>query len=54
MSAASRAGRAVPQAKAAPEAGPQVPQCGGSLTRAYVRGSLLGSGKAALLRVQLV
>jgi hypothetical protein len=44
----------VPQAEAAPEAGPQVPQCGGSLTRAYVRGPLLGGGEAALVLVQLI
>ena len=43
----------MPQAEAAPEAGPQVPQCGGSLTRADVRGSLLGGGKARMLRVYI-
>src|SRR5580700_2834935 len=45
--------RAVPQAEGMPEAEPQVPQCGGGLTRAYVRSPLLGGGKAVLVPVHL-
>jgi len=33
---------------------PQVPQCGGGLTRAYIRGPLLGGRKAVLVLVHLV
>src|ERR1700733_13254700 len=45
---------AVPRAQGAPEAEPQVPQRGGDLTRAHVRGPLLGGAKAVLVLVHLV
>src|ERR1700722_6497970 len=45
---------AAPQADAAPEAEPQVPQCGGGLTRALVHGPLLGGGTAVLVLAYLV
>jgi hypothetical protein len=45
---------AVPRAEGASEVEPQVPQCGGGLTCAYVRGPLVGGTKAVLVLVHLV